>query len=275
VKKCTLTIFVLLCSKLVIAETSGENIHKNNEGGWVIAGSDENPNWANCKCPMGNLPTCTDDNDESENWPTRCLKENVDREYKVPVVCYKNRKNRGKREILVYPSYNESPPHELSYKVHKGYPPGLGRLNPGDIIPFPGWPAEKKRVSEWNKKKLRAKYIKRYKAIADENVKPPGFVAQGYGKKNKTGFDKWQIHHILEQKHAGVDTWDNMVPVYSRKGTDNNHQKYTSWWQKVKVDSEFKNDKKHKETWKKIQKCKYIQWPKKPRDNIKDWSPSP
>lgn len=257
-KMLTATLLALFVLATAMAQTTGttRNRWQDNDGGWVI---DENQpkNGNRCGCPAEAL-AC--DEEGSENWPTRCLAENINPSDRIYGACYFDR-GEGEWLIMKYPQI----------KVPNGYPNQLGGHSAGVLIPFPGWPAEappnhSQRVSEW-RGTLRKKYHARY----EKKGTPPGHETQGYAEKTELAWGHaWQIHHILERKHNGTDTWGNMVPVYSVSGT-NWHSKFTTFWQRVKVDSQFTLKEK---TWSKIKNCSYTQWPKTEiqRNEIAHWS---
>ena len=259
-KLLTATILALFFSATAMAETTGLTLnHNDNDGGWVI--NKDQPNGGDrCGCPEEAF-AC--DEVGGDDWPTRCLKENISPSDNIYGACYFNRAE-GEWTIMRYPQV----------KVPTGYPDDLGGYSAGVNIPFPGWPAEapKKdsRVSEW-RGTLRKKYHARY---IQDGGEAPGLIDHTYVKKVKKDEHliawghAWQIHHILERKHNGTDTWGNMVPVHSRPPA-NHHSKFTTFWQRVRVDSQFRGT----ETWSKIENCSYTQWltTEDQRQEIADW----
>ena len=158
-----------------------------------------------------------------------------------------------------------------------GFPFGKFPQTSAGAVPFPGWPAvnpgKGNNVSKWDSTKREA-YKNKYEGVAKGakppgDTKPPGRVTQPYccgPTVGKTGWEYWQIHHILERKHNGTDVDANMVPMYSRskgKGGPNLHNDFTQWWQNIRVDSEFKVGPKGGDpaVWNHVSKCAVKPWP--------------
>lgn len=222
---------------------------------------------ANCGC--NKIPKDYSKNDK-ELLPTRCLQKSAAKP--------KDKNNQA------YPSH----------VYPEGYPDGFNKINlgAGQKIPFPGWPAmmipgknsspKWQKQSTWNSSK-RNTYKFNYCHAEGSHIpgkdKDDHCREDGHDKQTKTALRRakmwprfFQIHHILEQKHNGRDDCSNMVPVWSKATEDNinEHQKYTNFWERIRVDSEVwtesrtttdKNRKKKLQTvWKAIMTCPVQDW---------------
>lgn len=216
--------------------------NRRTSGGWVL----EDPN-----CGCDRLPSVRPAWNAGESWdvPTRCFAEN------------RYRSGSSYRPIndwdVSYPDYKypDGFPHNYDFSNF----PWAGRGAAGQEIPFPGWPAVKPPrsrdgVSEW-RGTLRERYKRNYEDGG--NIDPPGKLAS-FAVTNAVGWEDWQIHHILERKHNGTDDPRNLVPAYSFPGDLNQHSKYTQWWQKIRVDSQFS---RRRNIWSQIRDCPVVRWP--------------
>jgi hypothetical protein len=217
-------------------------------GGYVLADP-------KCGCPASR-PAHT--SEAKKKYPTRCLAGN-----QVAGGVYLPVNDKGTK----YPEFTY--PQGFPYpNAHSANHPWLqGARTPGSRIAFPGWPAFKgNRTSEWDGG-MRKTYIKAYQQESGKTNTPGKLRADAVNKK--TGWEEWQIHHILERKHNATDDYDNLVPAYSyprswaknlAQANLNEHSKYTQYWQQIRVDSQFRGAA-NAAVWDKIKGCDVVKWP--------------
>lgn len=214
-----------------------------------------------CGCPSARPKW---DDAEAAHYPTRCLAGNEVN----PGTAYLPINDAG----VVYPTFNYPPgfPYTYTYPSHSWL---TGSFTAGSVIPFPGWPAVKgNRTSTWSSGG-RPAYVDAY--VNKMKATPPGKLRPDAVNKD-SGWEEWQIHHILERKHNANDEYGNLVPAYSyprswalreddpvvaaSRSNLNEHSRYTQYWQKIRVDSEFKNATDVK-LWDELNKCEVVIWP--------------